>query len=71
MEDKIGEASKLGIMATQISVRNASDTQQGHCQLVFSSPDTWLLNEKWQNMPVYHENFTEIVGDEIHVPYKW
>ena len=74
MDDQIKEASKLGITAMRLGVHSDKDIQEGRCQLVFGSPETWLLNQKWRTMlanPVYRENLKGIVVDEVHVAYKW
>ena len=74
MNDQIKEASKLGITAMRLDVHSDKDILEGRCQLVFGSPETWLLNEKWRTMlanPVYRQNLKGIVVDEVHVAYKW
>ena len=75
MDDQIKEASKLGIVAMKLGdVGSENDIQQGHCQLVFGSPEAWLLNDKWLNMlesPIYRERLKGIIVDEVHVAYKW
>ena len=74
MNDQIKEASKLGITSMRLDVHSDTDIQEGKCQLVFGSPESWLLNEKWRTMlanPVYRQNLKGIVVDEVHVAYKW
>ena len=74
MNDQIREASKLGITAMRLDVHSDKDILEGRCQLVFGSPETWLLKEKWRTMlanPVYRQNLKGIVVDEVHVAYKW
>ena len=76
MKDQVKEAEKLGITAMRLGVDAHSDKaiEEGRCQLVFGSPETWLLNKKWRNMladSVYRENIKGIVVDEVHVTYKW
>ena len=73
--DQIKEATNLGLYAAQL-VDNAAHTDilDGRCQLVFGSPETWLLEDKWRDMlssQVYRENLLGIVVDEVHVAYKW
>ena len=73
--DQIKEATKLGLKALQLSDNAAhDDIIHGRCQLVFGSPESWLLNNKWRNMlssELYRENLLGIVVDEAHVTYKW
>ncbi|XP_039661799.1 Werner syndrome ATP-dependent helicase-like isoform X5 [Perca fluviatilis] len=74
MKDQIKEAGKLEVSATQLGGMNDTDILHGRFQLVFGSPESWLLNEKWRNMlssEVYRENLVGIVVDEVHVTYKW
>ena len=74
MNDQIKEATKLGITAMRLDVHSDKDILEGRCQLVFGSPETWLLKEKWRAMledPVYRQNLMGIVVDEVHVAYKW
>ncbi|XP_077061923.1 putative ATP-dependent DNA helicase Q1 [Siphateles boraxobius] len=74
MEDQIREAGKLGVSAMQLGGINDTDILHGRIQLVFGSPESWLLNEKWRDMlssEVYREDLVGIVVDEVHVTYKW
>ena len=74
MEDQIREAGKLGVSAMQLGGINDTDILHGRIQLVFGSPESWLLNEKWRDMlssKVYREDLVGIVVDEVHVTYKW
>ena len=73
--DQIKEATKLGLKALQLSDNAAhEDIMHGRCQLVFGSPESWLLNDKWRKMlssELYRENLLGVVVDEAHVTYKW
>ena len=74
MEDQLKEATKLGVAAAQLGVQSITDIEQGSYQLVFGSPEAWLLNQKWLKMlqsPVYRDHVKGIVVDEVHVAYKW
>ena len=74
MEDQIKEAGKLGVSAMQLGGLNDTDILHGRFQLVFGSPESWLLTKTWRNMlssEVYRENLLGIVVDEVHVTYKW
>ncbi|XP_035658335.1 probable ATP-dependent DNA helicase RecS [Branchiostoma floridae] len=73
MEDQVKEAPKFGVLASQLG-KNNEEILQGNVELVFGSPESWLLNDKWRDMlasPVYRKNLVGIVVDEVHVTYKW
>lgn len=73
IEDQIREAGLLGVSAAQLGEGKDSDILNGHYQLVFGSPESWL-KEKWLAMlgsTVYQTNLVGIVVDEVHVTYKW
>ncbi|XP_063076479.1 ATP-dependent DNA helicase Q1-like [Engraulis encrasicolus] len=73
IQDQIREAERLGVSAAQLGGENDSDILNGHFQLVFGSPESWL-KEKWLTMlgsTVYRTNLVGIVVDEVHVTYKW
>nr|XP_055036892.1 ATP-dependent DNA helicase RecQ-like [Misgurnus anguillicaudatus] len=74
LEDQVKEAEKLGVRAGQLGVHDDRDILEGRLSLVFGSPESWLLNNKWRRMlasTVYHDNLVGIVVDEVHVTYKW
>ncbi|XP_062332384.1 putative ATP-dependent DNA helicase Q1 [Osmerus eperlanus] len=74
MEDQVKEATELGITAMQFGVHNKVDITSGRCQLLFGSPESWLLNKKWRDMlgsDVFQANVMGIVVDEVHLTYKW
>ncbi|KAK7879969.1 hypothetical protein WMY93_033359 [Mugilogobius chulae] len=73
MDDQIKEASNLSISAAKLG-DNDGDIIDGKCQLVFGSPESWLLNQKWRNMlasETYQNNLVGVVVDEVHAAYKW
>ncbi|KAI8511020.1 hypothetical protein Bbelb_119360 [Branchiostoma belcheri] len=47
MEDQIKEASKFGVSAAQLG-KSDEEILSGKAELVFGSPESWLLNEKWR-----------------------
>lgn len=74
MEDQVKEAEKLGVRAVQLAVHDDRDILDGRLSLVFGSPESWLLNNKWRGMlasTIYQDNLIGIVVDEVHVTYKW
>lgn len=73
MDDQVAEAVKLGITAVKLG-DNEDKVIQGSYQLVFGSPEAWLLNSKWRSMlssKVYQDNLAGLVVDEVHATYKW
>ncbi|CAB1423608.1 unnamed protein product [Pleuronectes platessa] len=73
MEDQVKEATEMGIMSMQLGVQDEVDITGGSCQLLFGSPESWLLNKKWRDMlgsDVFHANVIVIVVDEVHLTYK-
>ncbi|KAK0143251.1 Werner syndrome ATP-dependent helicase [Merluccius polli] len=74
MEDQLKEAEKLGLKAMQLGKGDQEDIRSGRCQLVYGSPESWLLNKEWRVMlatKVFQENVLGIVVDEVHLTYKW
>ncbi|KAL7374253.1 hypothetical protein ABVT39_024869 [Epinephelus coioides] len=74
MEEQVREATKLGITAMQLGVHSEEEICSRHCQLLFGSPESWLLNSMWRKMlelTVFQENLMGIVVDEVHLTYKW
>ncbi|CAB1432143.1 unnamed protein product [Pleuronectes platessa] len=74
MEDQVKEATEMGITAMQLGVHDEVDITSGRCQLLFGSPESWLLNKKWRDMlgsDVFQANVMGIVVDEVHLTYKW
>ena len=67
------EATRLGISAVKLG-DNDDEIIHGRYQLVFGSPESWLLNPKWRDMLaslVYRQRLEGIVADEVHAAYKW
>ncbi|ROK23451.1 ATP-dependent DNA helicase Q-like 3 [Anabarilius grahami] len=50
MENQVIEATEMGITAMQLGVHDEVDITSGRCQLLFGSPESWLLNKKWRDM---------------------
>ncbi|CAB1426615.1 unnamed protein product [Pleuronectes platessa] len=50
MEDQVKEATEMGITAMQLGVHDEVDITSGRWQLLFGSPESWLLNKKWRDM---------------------
>ena len=74
MEDQVKEATEMGITVMQLGVHDDVDITSGRCQLLFGSPECWLLNKKWRNMlgsDVFQANVMGIVVDEVHLTNKW
>ncbi|CAL8370684.1 unnamed protein product [Boreogadus saida] len=70
MEDQVKEAEQLGVRAGQLGVHDDRDILDGSFSLVFGSPESWLLNNKWRRMlasTIYQDNLIGIVVDEVHV----
>ncbi|KAM4542739.1 uncharacterized protein PAE49_019234 [Odontesthes bonariensis] len=58
----------------QLGVDNPANIRRGHCQLLFGSPEAWLLQNKWRDMlgtKVFQDNVVGVVVDEVHLIYKW
>ncbi len=47
---QVKEASKLGLCATQLGVHNDREIMEGNFSLNFGSPESWILNPKWEAM---------------------
>ncbi|XP_063076266.1 ATP-dependent DNA helicase RecQ-like [Engraulis encrasicolus] len=74
MEDQVKEASNFGLTAMQLGVDNPANIRRGQCQLVFGSPEAWVLQNKWRDMlgtKVFQDNVLCVVVDEVHLIYKW
>ncbi|XP_039660315.1 ATP-dependent DNA helicase Q1-like [Perca fluviatilis] len=74
MEDQVKEATKLGLSALQLGTDNGELIRTSRCQLIFGSPESWLLSTKWREMlcsKVFRDNHVGIVVDEVHLTYKW
>ncbi len=74
MNDQVKEAAKLCQCAAQLGVHNDREIMEGNFSLIFGSPESWILNPKWQAMLasiLYQDNLVAIVIDEAHVTYKW
>ncbi|XP_015797640.2 probable ATP-dependent DNA helicase RecS [Nothobranchius furzeri] len=74
MEDQVKEASKLGLTAMQLGVHTLKDIRKANCQLIFGSPEAWLMQSKWREMlstKTFRNNLLGIVVDEVHLIYKW
>uniref|UniRef100_A0A8C6SJ85 DNA 3'-5' helicase n=1 Tax=Neogobius melanostomus TaxID=47308 RepID=A0A8C6SJ85_9GOBI len=52
MEQQVTEASKVGVTAMQIGVNTDEEIFSGKAELLFGSPEAWLLNEKWRRTPI-------------------
>uniref|UniRef100_A0A8C6S960 DNA 3'-5' helicase n=1 Tax=Neogobius melanostomus TaxID=47308 RepID=A0A8C6S960_9GOBI len=59
MEQQVTEASKVGVTAMQIGVNTDEEIFSGKAELLFGSPEPWLLNEKWRRLL---SNQQELVG---------
>ncbi|CAB1444836.1 unnamed protein product [Pleuronectes platessa] len=73
-EDQVKEATEMGITAMQLGVHDEVDITSSRCQLLFGSPESWLLNKKWRDMlgsDVFQANVIGIIVDEVHLTYKW
>ena len=74
MEEHVREANSLGLTAFQLGVHSDQDILSGRGQLIFGSPELWLLNPKWRGMlssADFKENLIGIAVDEVHLTYKW
>ncbi len=73
MDDQVKEAAKLGLCAAQLGVHNDRKIMEGNFSLIFGSPESWILNQKWRAMLasiLYQDNLVAIVVDEAQVVYK-
>ena len=69
-----GRGDRNGHHGDATRVHDEVDITSGRCQLLFRSPESWLLNKKWRDMlgsDVFQANVMGIVGDEVHLTYKW
>ena len=74
MQEQIREANRLGLTAFRLGVDAESDILSGRGQLIFGSPEQWLLNKKWRDMLIsdaFKDNIMGMVVDEVHLTYKW
>ncbi|XP_055053684.2 ATP-dependent DNA helicase RecQ-like [Misgurnus anguillicaudatus] len=74
MEDQLKEATKFGLKAKQLCKGDQEDIRSGQCQLVYGSPESWILQKQWRDMlstKVFQDNILGIVVDEAHLTYKW
>uniref|UniRef100_A0A8C6LNV6 Helicase ATP-binding domain-containing protein n=1 Tax=Nothobranchius furzeri TaxID=105023 RepID=A0A8C6LNV6_NOTFU len=71
MEDQVKEANKLGLTAMQFGVHTLKDIRKANCQLIFGSPEAWLMQSKWRKMlstKAFRDNLLGIVVDEVRTP---
>ncbi|KAK7880511.1 hypothetical protein WMY93_032853 [Mugilogobius chulae] len=71
MEQQVDEASKLGVSAMQLGVNSEVEIVSSAPMLLFGSPESWLLNEKWRQLLSNMKDLVGIVVDEVHLIYKW
>ena len=74
MEDQIREATSMGLTAFQLGVHDDAEILNGHPQIIFGSPEQWVMKKKWRGMfssDVFKDNLMGIVVDEVHLTYKW
>ncbi|KAK7912488.1 hypothetical protein WMY93_012699 [Mugilogobius chulae] len=71
MEQQVKEASKLGVTAMQLGVNSEEEIVSASPMLLFGSPESWILNEKWRNLLSTTKDLLGIVVDEVHLMYKW
>lgn len=70
MDDQVKEASNFGITAMQLGSDKLEEIRTGRCQLVFGSPEAWLMQRKWRDVlatKVFQDNLLEVVVDEAHL----
>ena len=74
MKDQVREAEKLGLTAFQLGVNGDAEILSGRGQLIFGSPEQWLLDTKWRDLlksDLFMDNLMGIAVDEVHLMYKW
>ena len=77
MKDQVTNLTKLGIPAVSLSDINADDAnrvEEGHFQVVYGSPESWLNNERWRKLfssDIYISKLCAIAVDEAHVIKQW
>ncbi|XP_035680701.1 ATP-dependent DNA helicase hus2/rqh1-like [Branchiostoma floridae] len=74
MEDKIREATKVGVKVAQLGGNDAEGIAKGEFPLVLGGPERWMLEDEWRDMlssAVYRENLAGVVVDDAHLAYKW
>uniref|UniRef100_A0A8C6U030 DNA 3'-5' helicase n=1 Tax=Neogobius melanostomus TaxID=47308 RepID=A0A8C6U030_9GOBI len=70
MEQQVKEASKLGVTAMQLGENSDKEIFSGQAQLLFGSPEAWLLNDKWRCLLSSQTDLVGVVVDEVHLTYK-
>ncbi|XP_048007996.1 ATP-dependent DNA helicase Q1-like [Megalobrama amblycephala] len=71
MEQQVMKAFKLGVIAMQLGVNRDEEIFSGKAELLFGSPEAWLLNEKWRRLLFNLKELVGIVIDEVHLTYEW
>ncbi len=64
MDDQVKEVAKLSLCAAQLGMHNDREIMEGNFSLFFGSPESWILNPKWQAMlasTLYQDNLVAIV----------
>ncbi|KAK7945430.1 hypothetical protein WMY93_001158 [Mugilogobius chulae] len=55
----------------QLGVNSEAEIVSSAPMLLFGSPESWLLNEKWRQLLSKMKDLVGIVVDEVHLIYKW
>ncbi len=74
VSEKLGRPKSGKVIIVIVLHSLACTMIEGNFSLIFSSPESWILNPKWQAVlasTLYQDNLVFIVIDEAHVTYKW
>ena len=76
--DQVSYLQGLGITAINISgiedEGERKEVEKGSFQVVYGTPEAWLLNERWRNMlknSTYTSKLCAVAVDEAHVIKQW
>ena len=78
INDQVNNMQKLGVAAINISCiedeEEKKQLERGCFQVVYGTPEAWLLNERWRNMlknSTCSSKLCAIAVDEAHVIKQW
>ncbi|CAB3976789.1 mediator of RNA polymerase II transcription subunit 34-like [Paramuricea clavata] len=78
MKDQVDRLNALGIKAISLSLISSAneenDLLNGRYSIVYGSPESWLLNEKWRSMLLsnsYSNKICAVAVDEAHIIKHW
>ena len=78
MKDEVDRLNALGIKATCLSLISSANEENellnGKYSIVYGSPESWILNEKWRSMLLsdsYSKKICAVAVDEAHIIKHW